>query len=75
MTPQQFDVIAKLLRSGDSASGRAARMVLLDGIAPSVAAEQCGISRSSVSDAVGRYRDAEALIAGAWSGKPAAAHE
>jgi hypothetical protein len=66
MTEQQFAVIAKLLRSGNSASSRAARLVLLDDVAPSVAADQCGISRSSCSDAVGRYREAAALINSAW---------
>lgn len=66
MTPEQFDVIARLLQSRGGRAEQAARLVLLDNVAPSAAAEQVGVGRSAVSDTVGRYRAAFALIESAW---------
>lgn len=66
MTPEQFDVIAKLIRSGASRSQDAARLVLADGLAPAEAARQAGCTPQSASNTVRRFRDAAALIESAW---------
>ena len=68
MTPDQFDVIAKLLRSRSRARA-AARLVLLDGLRNVDAANAAGTTPQVASDAVQRFRKAERLIAGAWSRK------
>lgn len=67
MTPRQFDAIAKLIRSGDSPSRTAARLVLVDGLIPAEAARQAGCSPQSASNALRAYRDAQQLIESAWS--------
>lgn len=56
MTPDQFSALAELLALRDGPAREAARLVLVDGMAPSAAAEQLGMSRSSVSNALGRCR-------------------
>lgn len=51
MTPAQFDALTTLRGLGDSATNRALRMVLVDGLSQSDAAQRCGIGRSAVSNA------------------------
>lgn len=65
LTPAQFWTLAQLMRSRDPARA-AARLVLVDGLAPSVAAREASCSRASVSNAVGRFRRAHELVAGAY---------
>ena len=66
MTPEQFAVIAKLIRSSASPSQDAARLVLVDGIAPAEAARKAGCTPQSASNTIRRFRDATALIESAW---------
>ncbi|MBZ2207118.1 helix-turn-helix domain-containing protein [Massilia soli] len=65
MTPAQFDVVAELLRSRDPAR-TAARLVLIDGATTSAAAERCGISSQSVSNAIARFKAADEKISSAY---------
>jgi len=59
MKGDQFDVLVKLMRgSPGSAANRAARRVLVDGITQAEAMRETGATRSTVGDAVVRYRDA-----------------
>ena len=62
MTPTQFVAIAKLIRSAEGPAQAAARLVLVEGVAPSLAATQSGCSPQSCSQAVRRFRDANDLI-------------
>lgn len=66
MTPEQFDVIAKLIRSRGTQAEQGARFVLVDGIAGIEAASRVDASPQSISNAVRRYREAWELIDGAW---------
>ncbi len=61
MTPAQFAALSKLMGLHNGPSQEAARLVLVDGMSGVGAATLCGISRSSVSDAVQRVRAAWAL--------------
>ena len=61
MTPEQFYTVARLIRSSEPAR-EAARLVLVDGLAPSVAARQAGVSPQSVSNSIGRVKRAHAAI-------------
>lgn len=61
MTPAQFEVIAKLLRSREPAR-TAARLVLIDGFAIKDAVAATKMLQPAVSRAVARYRKAHALI-------------
>lgn len=63
MTGEQYDALVKLMR-GDAKSGgnRAARRVLVDGITQAEAMRETGATRSAVSNAVGRYVEADELI-------------
>lgn len=65
MTPAQFDLVARLIRSSGS-SKKAARLVLVDGIAPSSAAVQTGVSKQAVSNTTGRIRRAHEAILDAY---------
>jgi transposase len=65
MTPAQFDVVAELLRSRDPARA-AARLVLIDGASTSAAAEHCGVSSQSVSNALSRFKAADEKISQAY---------
>lgn len=65
MTPAQFYVVARLIRSSEPAR-EAARLVLVDGLAPGVAALQAGVSPQSVSNATGRVKRAHAAILEAY---------
>ncbi|AJE97271.1 TrfB-related DNA-binding protein [Pandoraea apista] len=70
MTPEQFEVIAKLLRSQEHVAN-AVRRVLVEGCPPSEAAREGGISPQSMSNALSRYRAAHEDIAAAYPGKKA----
>ena len=52
MTDQQFSALAELLRMRDGASRSAARLVLVDGIAPAEAARQVGTTPQAVNSAL-----------------------
>lgn len=59
MKSSQFDVLVKLMRgTPESAANRAARRVLVDGITQAEAMRETGATRSTVGDAVARYREA-----------------
>lgn len=66
MTPAQFAAIAKLIRSSAGPAQAAARLVLVDGVAPADAAREAGCTPQSVSQSVRKFRAAAALIEGAW---------
>lgn len=66
MTPQQFDVIAKLIRSRGTEAEQGARLVLVQGLPGIQAASLVDASPQSISNAVRRYREAEELIDSAW---------
>ena len=66
MTGEQFDVLAKLLRSRDPAK-MAARLVLVDGVTRKAAAEATGVSGPAITQAVKRYKEAHALVQSAYS--------
>lgn len=68
MTPEQFDLVAKLLRSQERIA-KAVRLVLLDGVAPSEAAKQEDLSPQSVSNALARYRVTHAELSAAYGRK------
>lgn len=63
----QFDVITQLLR-GDrfSAANRAARAVLIEGMKQVDAVRTFHVTRSTVCDAVRRYRNADMKIRRAY---------
>ncbi|MDQ1923572.1 TrfB-related DNA-binding protein [Massilia pseudoviolaceinigra] len=65
MTPAQFDVVAELLGSRDPARA-AARLVLIEGATTTAAAERCGLSSQSVSNAVARFKTADEKIIAAY---------
>lgn len=56
MTPAQFDALASLLRLQPGRSREAAKLVLVDGLAPSAAAVAAGVSPQAVSNVVRRCR-------------------
>lgn len=61
MTPEQFDLVAELLRSRDPVRS-AARLVLIDGATTTSAADHAGVSSQSVSNALGRFKVAHEKI-------------
>lgn len=67
MTEQQFDCIAKLIRSRGSAAEQGARLVLVRGHTGRHAASLVDASPQSISNAVQRYEAAYELIESAWS--------
>lgn len=56
MTPAQFDALASLLRLQAGRSREAAKLVLVDGLAPGAAAVATGVSAQAVSNVVRRCR-------------------
>jgi hypothetical protein len=67
MTGEQFDALVKLMRGdSESASNRAARRVLVDGITQAEAFRETGATRSGVSNAVRRYLEADRLMRGVY---------
>lgn len=61
MTPTQFTPLAVLAGARDSKATKAARLVLVDGVAQKKAAKLYGITPQTVSVAVRRIKNAEAL--------------
>jgi len=68
ITPDQFDALADLLRLRQGPSRDAARLVLVDGLPPSAAADRVGIGRAGVSDVLRRCRRGFALAERATGG-------
>ncbi|MGO2241119.1 MAG: hypothetical protein ACTH5D_05110 [Halomonas sp.] len=63
MTGAEYDALVKLMRgSPESAANRAARGVLVEGMSQTDARRETGATRSTVSDAVARYEEADRLI-------------
>lgn len=56
MTTEQFAALAELLRLRGGASQEAARLVLVDGLAPTEAARQAGTTPQAVSNALASCR-------------------
>lgn len=56
MTDAQFSALAELLRLRGGASQEAARLVLVDGIAPAEAARQAGTTPQATSNALASCR-------------------
>jgi hypothetical protein len=71
MTPDQFQVCAKLMRSEPTRAQKAARMVLVDGASNSEAGDaNQPISPQSVSQATRRFQNAHQLILTAYGPVP-----
>lgn len=70
MTGEQFDTLVKLMR-GDpkSASNRAARLVLVEGMSQADAMRAAGADRTAVSNTVKRYAKADETMRQLYSGK------
>jgi len=66
MTPAQFWAVAQAMHAGGADNYEAARLVLVEGVAPGVAAEQTGRLPQSVSRIVGRIKRVHALMAEAY---------
>lgn len=66
MTPEQFEVVADLIRSREPAKS-AARMILLESVRVVDAAEATGISAASASNTATRFRAAHAKILSAYA--------
>lgn len=56
MTDLQFQALAELLSLRSGPAREAARLVMVDGLAPGAAAVQAGVSAASVSNALARCR-------------------
>lgn len=65
LTPAQFELVAKLLQTKEPAR-TAARLVLVDGMAVTVAAAQAGVLQPSASRVVKRCRKVHADILAAY---------
>ncbi len=62
MTASQFDALAALLRLRKGGQREAARLVLVEGLAPAVAADQAGITRPAVSNVLKTCRRGMELV-------------
>lgn len=58
MTPDQFDALQALVVLKAPVTAAAARRVLVDGLTPSAAADEAGISRQTLSNTLTRLRKA-----------------
>lgn len=58
LTPDQFDALVALTNTHPGLSAEAARLVLVDGTPPAVAADGAGISRQQLSNVLTRLRRA-----------------
>lgn len=65
MTPEQFELIAKLIRSREPAK-TVARYVLVEGISNAKAAAETGLSAQSVSNTLARFKSADYEIRSAY---------
>lgn len=73
MTEAQFYTLVSLMRgSVETPANIAARQVLVEGISQTTAWKEAGVSRSTASDAITRYRNAFEKINLAWGLEPAA---
>ena len=61
MKPEQFDALARLMRLRQSASREALRLVLVDGLKQTAAAERAGADRAALTRQVGSARRAMLL--------------
>lgn len=61
MTHDQFDALAALAGLRSPTTAAVARLVLVEGMAPSVAADSAGISRQQLSNTLTRLREALVL--------------
>lgn len=68
MTPDQFEVVARLLQTKEPAR-TAARLVLIDGKRVTAAADQTGVLQPSVSRAVRRIRVQHEVLLAVYSSK------
>jgi len=62
MSPQRFDIIAKLIRMRGGPAQDAARLVLVHGLRPVDAARLQNISLQRVTNAVRRVKRADELV-------------
>lgn len=70
MTGEQYDALVKLMRgTSESVGNKAARRVLVDGVSQAEAVRETGATRQAVSNAVGRYTEADELIRSAYGSK------
>lgn len=65
LTLEQFNLIAKLIKSRDPAK-RGARLVLVEGMSNTEAYTDAGISPQSLSNTLGRYRKTKRDIEAAF---------
>lgn len=65
LTPAQWWAIAQVTRSREPVRS-AVRMILVDGMTPTEAAEQAGIARQSLYNAQTRYLTAHRLLSEAY---------
>lgn len=63
MTEQQFAALAELIRLRGGHSQQAARLILVDGLAPGEAAKRAGISPAAASNVLASCRRGLALCA------------
>lgn len=77
MTDTQIDALCELTGARDGPAVQAARLVLVQGIAPSEAARTTGATPQTTSDALRRLRRAHglALVAAGANGGPQSASE
>jgi predicted DNA-binding protein (UPF0251 family) len=61
VTPAQFEALAALTSIRAPAPLTGAKMVLVEGIAPAVAADTVGVSRQQLSNVLSRLRETLAL--------------
>jgi len=57
LTPDQFDALVALTSIRAGAAMASARLVLVDGLPPSVAADSAGVSRQQLSNVLARLRE------------------
>ena len=62
MTPDQFAALSELLRLRGGPATEGVRLVLVDGLSITQAAERAGCSRQSVGNALKRCQDGMALV-------------
>lgn len=67
MTPEQFEVVAHLIRSREPATS-AARRVLLDGLSQADAAREFGLGPNNVWNTVNRFRKADEALREVYGG-------
>jgi hypothetical protein len=66
MTPEQFEVVSKLIRSRDPVKS-ALKRVIFDGVTPTIAAQEFNLFPTSVFNSKRRYEAADTLIRGVYN--------